>query len=77
MFRKHLEPKTNKETKPKEMLREILGIILVAASFIFKAVYETTSYDVKIGAGGKAAVVVLIILFILILYIQSNKLGKR
>jgi H+/gluconate symporter-like permease len=74
MKQKHSNRENIEETeKPNEKIREILGAIVLFAVLIFKTVFHKQDYDTVFDVGGKVAIIVLILLFCAIYYIQIKK----
>ncbi|QOX62384.1 hypothetical protein FRZ06_02920 [Anoxybacterium hadale] len=59
--------------KPNRKIREILGAIVLSAALIFDTVFHEQDSDTVFDAGGKAAIIVLMLTFFVIYYIQIEK----
>jgi hypothetical protein len=77
MLQKHSDHENIEETeKPNENIREILGAIVLFTALIIKTVFHKQDYDTVFDAGGKAAIIVLMLLFLVIYYIQIKRNDK-
>ncbi len=77
MQQKHSDRENIEETeKPNKTIREILGAIVLFVALIFKTVFCQQDYDTVFNAGGKATIIVLMLLFFVIYYIQIKKNDK-
>ncbi len=78
MNQKHSDRGNFGETeKPNEKIREILGAIVLFAALIFKTVYHKQDYDTVFDAGGKAVIIVLMLIFFVIYCIQIKNNDKE
>jgi hypothetical protein len=57
-------------------VREVLGTVLLVAVLVKRIVFHEADSDIVFDAGGKAVVIILILIFIMISYIQSNKIDQ-
>lgn len=57
-------------------VREILGTILLVAALVNRIVFHKADSDIVFDAGGKTIVIILILIFVLISYVQSNKIDQ-
>ena len=78
MLQKHLDrEKMNATEKSKENIRENLGAIVLFIALIIKTIFHEQDYDTVFDAGGKAVIIVLMLLFFGIYYIQMKKNEKH
>lgn len=74
MWQKLSDHEKIKDTeKPNRKIREILGAIVLSAALIFDTVFHEQDSDTVFDAGGKAAIIVLMLTFFVIYYIQIEK----
>jgi len=57
-------------------IREFLGAVLLFTALIIKTVFHKQDYDTVFDAGGKAVIIVLMLVFFVIYYVQLRKADK-
>lgn len=59
-----------------ERIREILSAVALIAALIYKTVFQERQSDVVFDVGGKAVIIVTLLLFLVICFIQNKKIDK-
>lgn len=77
MPKKHSNHENIDESKnPHGKIREISVAIILFSTLIIKTVFHKQDYDTVFDAGGKTVVIMLLILFFAIYYVQIKKNDK-